>query len=109
MAEAREGISGKAAAEPSPVVGELQRDGVCQHRRAGQCVLPGEREGHRGEGCGRELGRCEAENECAFEGRAGVSNAKKNRAPKRSGKNTGNETRSVSVHLLRNSWNGRGA
>lgn len=35
MAEAREGISGEAAAEPSPVVGELQRDGVCQYWRAG--------------------------------------------------------------------------
>lgn len=72
MAEAREGISGEAAAESSPVVGELQRDGVCQHRRAGQCVLPGEREGHRGEGCGREPGGCEAEDKFAFEGGAGL-------------------------------------
>jgi len=72
MAEAREGISGEAAAESSPVIGELQRGGVCQHRRAGQCVLPGEREGDRGEGCGREPGGCEAEDECVIERGAGV-------------------------------------
>jgi hypothetical protein len=72
MAEAREGISGEAAAESSPVIGELQRGGVCQHRRAGQCVLPGEREGDRGEGCGREPGGCEAEDKCVIERGAGV-------------------------------------
>ena len=72
MAEAREGISGEAAAESSPVIGEFQRDGVCQHRRAGQRILPGEREGDRGEGCGREPGGCEAEDKCVIERGAGV-------------------------------------